>query len=178
MFSVSIGDNLKLVPAELSLVEAIYAEADRSRATLVPWMPWAENNSIEGTRTWVRLSMEQWARGDGFQAVILERGVVAGVVGYVYARGGRGELGYWLGEAFRGRGIMTRAVRFMMEDAHTRLKIHRMEVRCHLDNAPSRAVPIRLGIPQEAVLRGWLGEKGGRHDIALYARIATDPWGV
>ncbi|HNC95795.1 MAG TPA: GNAT family protein [Myxococcota bacterium] len=176
MFSYRLSDSLSLVMAEPALAEAIYAEADRSRATLMPWMPWAEHNSLDGTRAWIRASQEQWARNEGFQAVILEHGQVAGVVGYVYARAGRAELGYWLGEGFRGRGIMARAVRVVAEDAHTRLNIHRVEVLCRVDNLRSRAVAERLGIPLEGILRGWWPDAQGRHDIALYARIATDPW--
>lgn len=178
MFTAQLSPELTLVKPEPSMAEAIYAEADRSRESLLPWMPWAEHNSLDGTLTWIRASQEQWARNEGFQAVILENGIVAGVVGYVYRRGGRAELGYWLGEAFRGRGIMSRAVYAVAEDAHERLKIHRVEILCRVDNLRSRAVPERLGIPLEAILRGWWGDKEGRHDIAMYARIATHPWNV
>ncbi len=176
MFTYRLSDSLSLVMPEPGMAEAIYAEADRSRSTLMPWMPWAEHNSLEGTHAWIRASQEQWARNEGFQAVILENGEVAGVVGYVYARSGRAELGYWLGEAFRWRGIMRRAVRVVAEDAHTRLKIHRVEVLCRVDNLRSRSVAESLGIPLEAIMRGWWPDKEGRRDIALYARIATDPW--
>ena len=175
MFSHPLSASLKLVPAEPELADAIYGEADRSRASLSAWLPWAPQNSLENTRQWTRLSMEQWARGQGFQAVILENEQVAGVVGYVYARDRRAELGYWLGDAFRGRGIMTRAVRAIAEDAHTRLGIHRLEIVCRVENTASRAIPERLGIPLEGILRGWSGTPE-RFDVALYARVAGDPW--
>lgn len=177
MFSHRLSENLKLVLAEPHLAEAIYGEADRSRASLSRWLPWAADNSLENTRTWIRLSQEQYAKGGGFQAVILEKEEVAGVVGYVYARSGRAELGYWLRDGFRGRGIMSRAVQAVAEDAHSRLKIHRLELLCEVENTASRAIPERLGIPLEGVMRGWTSRGDRRVDVALYSRLAGDGWG-
>lgn len=174
MFRAVLSPTVTLVMAEPHLAEAIYAEADRSRASLQVWLPWAENNSLETTQAWIKASMAQYSRGEGFQAVILDQGEVAGTVGYVYARSGRAELGYWLGDRFRGRGLMTMAVRAMAEDAHTRLKIHRVEILCVTGNRASRAVPERLGIPLEGVMRGWWNQ--GKADVALYARVTGDPW--
>ena len=45
---------LRLVSAEATDGEAIYALADANRDHLMPWVPWVtERMSVEGTRAWL-----------------------------------------------------------------------------------------------------------------------------
>ena len=84
-------------------------------------------------------------------------------------------IGYWIAGEFEGRGLMTRAVRVLVEHAFGDLGLHRVEIRCAVGNARSRAIPERLGFRQEGILRG-AERAAGRHlDIAVYGRLATDP---
>jgi RimJ/RimL family protein N-acetyltransferase len=62
-----------------------------------------------------------------------------------FARADRIELGYWLDAAVTGRGLATEGARALLAAAATLPGIDRAEIRCHRDNAPSNAVPRRLG---------------------------------
>ena len=56
------------------------------------------------------------------------------------------ELGYWLDAGATGRGLVTEGVRALLEAAAAALPaIHLAEIHCHVENAPSNAVPKRLG---------------------------------
>jgi RimJ/RimL family protein N-acetyltransferase len=58
----------------------------------------------------------------------------------------RVELGYWLDTAATGRGLVTEAVRALLDTAARALPQMRLaEIHCHVENEPSNAVPRRLG---------------------------------
>ena len=58
----------------------------------------------------------------------------------------RMELGYWLDAAATGRGLVTEGVRALLAVAVQAFPAIRLvEIHCHVENAPSNAVPKRLG---------------------------------
>lgn len=58
----------------------------------------------------------------------------------------RVELGYWLDAAATGRGLVTDGVRALLDAAARSFPVMRLaEIHCHVENAPSNAVPKRLG---------------------------------
>jgi RimJ/RimL family protein N-acetyltransferase len=58
----------------------------------------------------------------------------------------RVELGYWLDAAATGRGLVTEAVRALLYAAARAFPTIRLaEIHCDVENAPSNAVPNRLG---------------------------------
>ena len=58
----------------------------------------------------------------------------------------RVELGYWLDAAATGRGLVTEGVRALLDAAARAFPaMHLAEIHCHVENAPSNAVPKRLG---------------------------------
>jgi ribosomal-protein-serine acetyltransferase len=86
----------------------------------------------------------------------------------------RVSLGYWLGEAYVGRGLMTRAARALCEEAFVGLGLNRVEIRAGVHNVRSRAVAQRLGFKEEGTLRQvlWLYDRGV--DEVVYAMLAAD----
>jgi ribosomal-protein-serine acetyltransferase len=52
--------------------------------------------------------------------------------------------------------------------------MNRIEIRCAPDNAPSRAVPERLGFTEEGLHRQVLAIHGGFQDLIMYAMLARD----
>jgi RimJ/RimL family protein N-acetyltransferase len=58
----------------------------------------------------------------------------------------RMELGYWLDAAATGRGLVTEAVRALLDAAARAFPTLRLaEIHCDVENLPSNAVPKRLG---------------------------------
>ena len=62
-----------------------------------------------------------------------------------YADADRAELGYWLRADATGQGLVTEAARAVLAVAATLPRISHIEIRCDARNAPSAAVPRRLG---------------------------------
>ena len=68
------------------------------------------------------------------------------------------ELGYWLDAAVTGRGLATEATRALFRVAAALPGMSHVEIRCDRENAPSAAVPQRLGFhlaSVEAELQIW-----------------------
>lgn len=82
-----------------------------------------------------------------------------------------GHFGYWLGEAYWGRGIMTAAVRATAEHALTRLGLVRLEAPVFAWNPASMRVPEKCGFVREGVLRRSVYKDGEIIDSVLYARV-------
>lgn len=57
----------------------------------------------------------------------------------------RAEIGYWIRADETGRGFVTEAVRAMIDVARQVGRFSHLEIRCDARNAPSAAVPKRLG---------------------------------
>jgi RimJ/RimL family protein N-acetyltransferase len=86
----------------------------------------------------------------------------------------RGELGYYLGAAGRGRGLMSRGVRLLVPWAFARLRLCRIEIHAATDNPPSQRVAERAGFVREGVLRSYQELKGRRQDLVVYSRLPAD----
>ncbi len=62
-----------------------------------------------------------------------------------YSEADRVEVGYWLRADWTGKGIVTEAARALLAVAANLDRVTRVEIRCDERNAPSAAVPRRLG---------------------------------
>jgi RimJ/RimL family protein N-acetyltransferase len=87
---------------------------------------------------------------------------------------GRGDIGYWLGPAGRGRGLMTRAVTLLAAHGFDTLGLARVTIRVATENVASQAVAERAGFVREGVLRSYDELKGRREDHVVYSRLPTD----
>ena len=69
---------------------------------------------------------------------------------------------------------MTRSVKAVLHYAFENLKLNKIEIRCGVGNAKSRAIPERLGFKLDGILRDeeWLYDHF--HDIAVYSLLASE----
>lgn len=85
-----------------------------------------------------------------------------------------GEIGYWLGREFWGRGFATRAVSFMTEDVFSSTDLVRIYAQVFSPNLASRHVLQNCGYHQEGVLRNAIIKDGVLMDMHIYARLRDD----
>lgn len=81
------------------------------------------------------------------------------------------EVGYWLGEAYWGRGIMSKAVGRVVEHAFSDLSLNRVFARVHEENTASIKTLEKAGFYREARLRKAAVKNGRVFDVFLYSRI-------
>jgi [ribosomal protein S5]-alanine N-acetyltransferase len=84
------------------------------------------------------------------------------------------EIGYWLGEAHWGRGIVTEALTLVTEDVFKRRNMLRLFALPFADNIGSTRVLEKAGYVCEGILRASAVKFGQSRDQAIYARINPD----
>ena len=155
--------------------EELFALIDRDRAYLRRWLPWAGAQDLEQTREFIRLTRRQRADDTGLTFAVLRDGAIAGVVGVepLDWTHRSTSIGYWLGERHQGRGLITHAVRAVVEHAVTAWELNRIEIRAAVGNARSRAIPERLGFREEGTLREAELVDGVALDVVVYSMLAS-----
>ena len=81
------------------------------------------------------------------------------------------ELGYWLAEPFWNQGIMTQAVKHLVEYAFINLNLHRIYAEPYEGNDASVRVLEKAGFQYEGRLRTSVCKDGKMLDQLLYARV-------
>ncbi len=153
----------------------MFALVERHRADLRTWLPWIDSaRTLAEIRRYAEYAQSQAQAHIAFDYAIRSRGVLVGAIGlHALDYGNRSSaIGYWLRPVDRGRGIVTRAARAIVAHAFTELELHRLEIRCVMENAPSRSVAERLGFGFEGTLAEAYFLHGTFRDLALYARLA------
>lgn len=178
MFAHRISDDIELRLFMQQDAELLLSLINANRGYLRRWMPWVDNTTdVDHLRTFIRDGLKQHADNAGFQAGIWYGGTLVGLVGMLPIDwpNHRVEIGYWLGEAYQGRGIITKACTALLGIIFTTYKLHRVEIRALAGNTRSRAVAERLGFHLDGILRQtewWLNQF---HDVALYS-LLHDEW--
>ena len=85
------------------------------------------------------------------------------------------EIGYWLGEGYWGRGIVTEALLLVTEHVFATANLLRLFALPFADNVASTRVLEKAGYSREAILRSSSVKFGQPRDQALYARV-NDHW--
>jgi ribosomal-protein-serine acetyltransferase len=158
--------------------EEAFALVEANRERLDPWMPWVRSSrSPADTRAFIEraISSEHDLEGNG----IWVGRRLAGAIGMrVDPLSNSGDIGYWLGGEFEGRGLVTRACRLFLDHAFHELGLHRVALRAGVENDRSRAVAERLGFTYEGTLRQAERVQGDRYlDMAVYG-LLEDEWPV
>ncbi len=129
---------------------------------------------------WVRHCLEQARTQPHATELAIRRpdGFLVGAIGVLRHTGKgahRGELGYWLAEAYRGRGLMTRAVRAVVAYGFGTLGLRRIEATAFVHNPASQRVLERAGLVREGTLAGWHVKGGRLIDACMFAIVAPPP---
>ena len=176
MLAFSLGDGRRLRLLDEVDAEELYEVIAANRGLLARWMPWAAEQTREGTLEFIRASRRQEADNRGFQAGIVDGDAIAGVIGFSRLdwENRSASVGYWLAETSQGQGIATDATRALVEYAFEVWGLNRVEIRAGTENHRSQRVAQRLGFVTEGVARE--AERIGDHyiDHALFSMLARE----
>jgi len=147
-----------------------------NREHLMAWLPWAETHGFEDSVDYLWRKRMQVERNDGFEGAIELDGQIVGVVGFhaIDWLNRSTSIGYWLTAKAQGRGLMSAAVRALLDHAFGVWGLHRVIIEVVVGNERSRAIPERLGFTQEAILKEAKLIGGSYEDTRLYAMLAAD----
>jgi ribosomal-protein-serine acetyltransferase len=156
--------------------EELHALIERNRSGLARWLRWARDQTPAETLAFIRQARVGAAARESIQRAVVVDGRIVGMVGLprVDRENRCAEIGYWLDEAHRGRGVMTTAVAALVDVAFGDWRLNRVEIRTDVENRPSRALAERLGFHYEGVMRQayWVGDRYS--DDAIYSMLAAE----
>lgn len=111
-----------------------------------------------------------------FAIIPKQEDVIVGVVGiHAVSAHQRAELGFWMGQTYRGGGYMTEAVRRVIQYGFEAYGLYRIHAACFVSNDASKRVMEKVGMTYEGRLRGHFLRHEQFHD-ALYYGILRDEW--
>ena len=172
------GDGVFLRAPQMSDYSEWTTLREASRAFLTPWEPtWPSDDLSRGAfrRRLRRYAEDQ--RADTSYAFFLFRknddALVGGVTLANIRRGvaQAGSLGYWIGEPFARRGLMTGAVQALVPFSFGSLRLHRLEAACIPSNTASIRLLEKAGFVREGYAREYLCINGLWQDHLLFARL-------
>jgi ribosomal-protein-alanine N-acetyltransferase len=175
------GDRVTLRLPQASDYREWAALRAASRAFLEPWEPRWASDELERAAWRQRLSryMEDHAGGMALPFFIFESasgaligGITLGNIRYGVAQ--TGQIGYWIGERYAGKGLMLEAVNLLVHHAFAELRLHRIEAACIPDNLRSLRLLEKAGFQREGLLRSYLRINGMWQDHYLYALVVGD----
>lgn len=176
MLRYPLDEQSELRLLQINHAEMLFDLVDRNRGHLRRWLSWVDQtHSPAEIATFIRSRLEALARNEGYTMGIWHGGKIAGSVDLFDCNGIRGEIGYWLGQNFEGRGLMTKSVKALLGYAFDELGLARVQIKVHPDNLRSRAVPERLGFTLEGTLRNDYMLHGRLVDHVLYS-ITPEDW--
>lgn len=153
-----------------------------SEAFLRPWEPlWAPRELSRMTyRQRIRSQSGMIAAGRALPWFLFDRETDALLGGITLSNIRRGvaqagTLGYWMGEAHAGRGLMREAVLAVVDHAFRNHGLHRLEAATLATNVRSIRLLERCGFECEGLARSYLCIDGEWQDHLLYASVNPTP---
>lgn len=177
MLRWEVADGPTLTLVERRHASELYALVEANRARLRDWLPWVDGTqSPADTLQFIEGALRQFADGLGSQLALWHEGRIAGMIGFhpLDTANRAGEIGYWIGAAAEGRGLMTRACRTLTDYGFDELGLHRIVIRAATGNHRSLAIPRRLGFRHEGTARQaeWLYDRFV--DLEIFAMLAHE----
>lgn len=147
-------------------------------AEVTRYLTWRPQPTVDGVRAFLRHASAMWQEKSEFNWAITRREAdrPIGMVGIRLSLHGA-ELGYVLGRAYWGRGVMSEAAGAVAEWALGEPGIHRVWAVCDVDNPGSARVMEKIGMEREGRLRAWslhVNVSDTPRDCWCYARIKNN----
>ena len=175
--TIYVDDSISLELLDDKHAEATFKLIDANRNYLKEWLPWVGNmQTINNFKTYISNSKKQSEAATDFGYAILFNNNISGRIGihYIDQKNKTASLGYWLGENFAGRGIITKSCKAKINYAFTALNLNRIEIKCATKNYKSKAIDQRLNFKQEGILKEAELVNGKFINLYLFAMLKSE----
>ena len=148
---ITIDEDIYLKQFELKNADDLYELTKKNQKELIKWFSWADEIKLDLTKKFIKESLksnEGWERGD---FGIYYKNELVGAFGIIDIDREKKdlELGYWLAEEARGKGIMTRVCNVIINYCFEVMKFTKIYIAAFAENVKSRNLPEKLGFEIE-----------------------------
>lgn len=170
MFCYPVDDDISLALVHGHDAKEVVQLVGRQKDYLGQYLPWVNACDEQSYEAFVEFALNKYAEGKGVDTSIVHQGKIIGAVSLnnIYPSLKKADIGYWLDQEHQGRGIMTRAVRGLMEMAKNYYGVQVLEIRAAEHNLPSRRVAERLGFDFCGILANNVCVNGKIFNHAVY----------
>lgn len=171
MFTHQVDDEIELRLLHSRYIKDLVELVHRQKDYLGKWLPWVATCDEQSYQDYIQFALTKYADGTGLPTNILYQGALVGAVSLnqIYPELKKAEIGYWLSQDHQGLGIMTRAVRAIMDIAKDDYGIAVVDIKAAEHNLPSRKVAERLGFSFCGIIPNNESVNGEILNHALYA---------
>ena len=171
---ISVDKDINLRLVQIEDAQTLFELVEANRSYLRQFLGWLDHNRSEkDSLAFIQHQREQYERSQALTLGIWYRGNLVGLVGLhgIDVLNRSASIGYWLDESHQSKGIMSRSVQALVQHAFQSLNLHRLEVRCAVENRKSQAIPHRLEFLEEGIAKDALWHYGEYFDAYQYSRI-------
>jgi len=162
--------------AESDLPALLEVNSSEEVTSLLPYATWA---SMADAQAWLKRMDSIQASGSGLQFAVVSKSSRLAIGTCLLFRfeekSARAELGYVLGRAYWGHGLMHEALTALIECAFSSMSLRRLEAEVDTRNRSSARLLQRLGFMKEGLLRQRWIAKGEARDVEMYG-LLRDEW--
>jgi ribosomal-protein-serine acetyltransferase len=178
MFKIEIDNEVHLELIHFSHANEMLALVNKNRELFKTWLLWVDSvREVNDETKHIQSSLERYAKGQLVNCVIFYKGNLAGSVEISMRKGygiQKGELGYWLGAEFHGKGIMQKATAKMLKIGFEEYNLDKIMLKCAVKNERSCNVAQKLGMTHEGRQRNEIVVNGVVMDVDSYAILKDD----
>ncbi|MBR6766603.1 MAG: GNAT family N-acetyltransferase [Clostridia bacterium] len=139
---------------------------------------WDAHRSIGESRAYLRFMLRKYRMREpaSWGIEYLATGEIIGTIGFMWIQtdNASAEVGYSLSRDYWNRGIMTEALKAVIEYGFSALNLNRIEAQHETTNPASGSVMRKCHMQKEGTLRSRLMNKGRYVDVDLYAILRKD----
>ena len=174
-FSYAIDDfELRLIDHRDA--KPLFELIDRNRKFFEPHLSFVHNvHSAADIERFIPDEIRWLADREGLALGIHYQNKFIGQIIFIRRMNRVAEIAYFLDEAYTGRGIMTKAVRAIVDYGFQVAGLHRMFLKCSVENPKSCAIPERLGFHHEGIKRDGFRVVDRWYDMNIWA-VTADEW--
>jgi ribosomal-protein-serine acetyltransferase len=163
MFHLVLDEDLSIRLYQPEDAEELFRLTIESKEYLKEWLGWLDfTNTAEDSAGFIQSTLSGYEKNGGHPqaAAIIYKGQIAGTIGFneISSLHKIGVIGYWLGEKYQGKGIMSKAFSALISYGFEHAGLNRIEVKAASENMKSRALPEKFGFKEEGRIRDaeWL----------------------
>lgn len=172
-----VNQDIMLSLLEENDAESLFNLVTANKDFLSNWLSFPSvTNQVEDSKSFIKRSLFRFVNKEGFWAGIWYKEKLVGSIGFLYFdwKVKKTEIGYWLGESYTNKGIMTRTCAAMVNYAFHELELNKVEIKTAVNNKKSAVVPERLGFKHEGTIRADEVIGGTIHDRNVYGILRAE----